>query len=229
MRLLKGIAKLTVALVAGVAFVFVGANGIVMLSTQGDLLTVDQAAEWQGDHILVLGASVLPDGSPSGMLRDRLDVAAELFFAGAAPRVLVSGDNRYSSYNEVAAMKGYLEALGVPGDCIESDPAGFNTYDSMWRAAKLYDVKRVVVVTQGYHEYRAIFNAKGVGMQACGVSSDLHKYAHQGFYDLRESLARVKDLGQVVLGMPAHVQTEQLPTDIAEAGGDPIDFEETID
>jgi vancomycin permeability regulator SanA len=136
-------------------------------------------------------------------VRDRLDVGAELYFAGVAPKVLVSGDNGDISYNEVAAMKEYLIELGIPSEDVFCDHSGFNTYDSMWRARNVFGAERIVVVTQTYHEYRALYNAHGVGMQARGVSSDLHTYTNQDYYDFREVFARLKDFGQVLIGAKA--------------------------
>lgn len=213
MNVLLGICKLLLSLLAIAALTIAGVNAVVVLSTQGNIVSAEAAKDYSADCILVLGASVLPDGTPSPILQDRLEVGAQLYFMGAAPKVIVSGDNREASYNEVAAMKGYLVGLGVPSEDVFCDHAGYNTYDSMWRARNIFEVERIVVVTQNYHEYRALFNAKGVGMQACGVSSDLRVYADQRFYDLREVLARVKDCWQVVTGAPATVQGEKVPLD----------------
>jgi vancomycin permeability regulator SanA len=204
--MLATVAGLALAVVIAV----VGINVVVCLVGAGALGSADKARELDADCILVLGASVLPDGSPSDILRDRLDAGAELYFDGVAPKLLVSGDNGDDSYNEVAAMKAYLVSLGVPSEDVFCDHCGFNTYDSMWRARNVFGVNRIIVVTQTYHEYRALFNAEGVGMQAKGVSSDLRTYANQDYYDFREVLARVKDVGQVLTHQPATVQGEHI-------------------
>ena len=197
-RVLLGIVKVIVGVAIAAVVVVGGTNAIVCLVGGGKLTTVENAKTLNADCIVVLGASVLPDGTPSPILRDRLDVGAKLYFEGAAPKIIVSGDDGDISYNEVAGMKGYLIELGVPSEDVFCDHSGFNTYDSMWRAHNVFGADRIIVVTQTYHEYRALFNAQGVGMQALGVSSDLHDYADQDYYDFREILARVKDFGQVL-------------------------------
>ena len=202
-RVLIGIVKLLAGVAIAAVAVVGGTNAIVCL-VGGSLLTdSDKARAHDADCVLVLGASVLPDGTPSPILQDRLDVGADLYFAGAAPKVIVSGDDGDISYNEVAGMKAYLIGLGVPSEDVFCDHSGFNTFDSMWRAKNVFGVERIVVVTQTYHEYRALFNAQGVGMQARGVSSDLRDYENQDYYDFREIFARVKDFGQVLIGAEA--------------------------
>ncbi len=201
-----GKAAKAAAVVAGAVLAFVLATNIWVCSAGGGMLVSRENAQAaDADCILVLGASVLPDGTPSSILRDRLDVAADLYKEGVAPKVLVSGDNGDDSYNEVAAMKAYLVECGIPSEDVFCDHCGFNTYDSMWRARNVFGAEKIVVVTQTYHEYRALFNAQGVGMQACGVASDLHQYENQSYYDLREVLARTKDFCQVVEGATATV------------------------
>lgn len=212
-RVLLGIVKVLAGAAIAVVVVVGGANAIVCLVGGSMLTTSEDTKSLNADCILVLGASVLPDGTPSPILRDRLDVGAELYFDGAAPKIIVSGDNADITYNEVAGMKAYLMELGVPSEDVFCDHCGFNTYDSMWRARNIFGVERVVVVTQAYHEYRALYNAQGVGMQACGVSSDLHTYVNQKYYDLREVLARVKDFGQVFVHAKATIAGEPISLD----------------
>ena len=216
-RVLVGIVKFVAAIVVATVLAVGGINAIVVGVGTGLLTTQEQARTYDADCILVLGASVLPDGTPSAILRDRLDVGAELYFAGAAPKLLVSGDNGDISYNEVASMKAYLVDLGVPSEDVFCDHCGFNTYDSMWRARNIFGVERIIVVTQTYHEYRSLFNAQGVGMDAHGVASDVHAYANQNYYDFREVLARVKDFGQVITGAESTI------------GGEPISLNQSGD
>ncbi len=216
-RVLVGIAKLLAGVAVAAVGVVAGINILVWVVGGSMLTSADSARDFEADCILVLGASVLPDRTPSAILRDRLDVGAELYFAGVAPKVLVSGDNADDSYNEVAVMKEYLVENGVPSEDVFCDHRGLNTYDSMWRARNVFGADRIVVVTQTYHEYRALFNAQGVGMKARGVHSDLHSYADQNYYDFREVFARIKDCGQVLSHAEAHF------------GGDPISLDQTGD
>lgn len=209
-RALRNVAK-AAAVIVGVMMAAVLIVNLWVCAVGGSMLASDEDAQAKdADCILVLGASVLPDGTPSAILRDRLDVAATLYLEGVAPKVIVSGDNGDDSYNEVAAMKAYLVNNGIPSEDVFCDHCGFNTYDSMWRARNVFGVESIVVVTQTYHEYRALFNAQGVGMQACGVSSDLHQYENQGYYDLREVFARMKDFWQVMEGATATTGGESI-------------------
>ena len=216
-RVLVGIAKLLAGVAVAAVGVVAGVNILVWVVGGSMLSSSESARNFEADCILVLGASVLPEGIPSPILRDRLDVAAELYFAGVAPKVIASGDNEDDSYNEVAVMKAYLVGIGVPSEDVFCDHRGVNTYDSMWRARNVFGVERVVVVTQTYHEYRALFNAQGVGMKARGVPSDVHTYADQNYYNFREVFARIKDFGQVLTGAEA------------ESTGDPISLDQTGD
>ena len=182
---------LTVMLLA-VAFVGV-TNLIVIGSTQSSIKAEAQAASQPSDAILVLGASVYADGTPSGILQDRLNKAAELYQLGAAPCIIVSGDGRQTSYNEPAAMKAYLIGLGIPSEDIFCDRAGYSTYDSTYRARYIFGCNSLVVVTQAYHLTRAVYSARGLGIDAIGVASDNGTYENQLQYDVREIGARVKD------------------------------------
>ena len=147
----------------------------------------------QSDCILVLGAGVREDGSVSDMLKDRLDYGIALYKAGAAPKILMSGDHGQEHYDEVNIMKQYAINKGVPSEDIFMDHAGFSTYESMYRAKEIFGAKRIVAVTQKYHMYRALYIAKQLGLEADGVSSDPRVYRGQSMREVRELLARAKD------------------------------------
>lgn len=165
-----------------------------VVSTAGQhLIDEEAAADLNADCILVLGAGLRPDGSPNLMLRDRLDQGLSLYFAGAAPKLLLSGDNGQEQYDEVNAMKQYVLDAGVPAEDIFLDHAGFSTYESMYRARDIFEVKRVIVVTQEYHQYRAVYAARKLGMEVYGVSAAKIAYAGQDYREFREVLARTKD------------------------------------
>ena len=151
------------------------------------------------DCIMVLGCQVRDDGSLSHMLEDRLKRGVALYKAGAAPKLLMSGDHGTIHYNEVEAMKQYAIAQGVPSEDIFMDHAGFSTYESVYRARDIFQVKRIIIVTQEYHLYRALHCAKALGLESWGVSSDYRNYAGQLMRDIREVLARVKDFGMGIL------------------------------
>ena len=145
------------------------------------------------DLILVLGAGLRSDGSPSDMLADRLRVGVSLFEFDCSDIILMSGDDSGKEYNEVSAMKRFAQDLGVNAENILVDGRGFSTYESISRAVEEYGAERIVIVTQEYHLYRALYIARTLGIEAVGVPSDLRTYRGQWYRDLREHLARFKD------------------------------------
>lgn len=180
--------------VLGIAAVF-GINAWVKGSVSDQILSPEAAAELTDvDCILVLGCQVWADG-PSHMLEDRLRRGVELYGSGAAPKLLMSGDHGQVEYNEVVAMKQYALNAGIASSDIFMDHAGFSTYESMYRAKEIFGVKKVIIVTQEYHLYRAVYIAESMGLEAYGVASDYRTYAGQLSRDIREILARVKDFG----------------------------------
>ncbi len=164
-------------------------------STRAYLLTPEEAADLTDmDAILVLGCGVRPDGSPSLMLRDRLDMGLQLYQAGAAPKLLMSGDHSRKTYDEVNAMKDYAVAAGVPSSDVFMDHAGFSTYESMYRARDVFEARRVIIVSQKYHLYRAVYDARALGLEAWGIAAEDIAYTGQWLRELREILARDKDV-----------------------------------
>ena len=157
------------------------------------LLTAEEASGSGADCILVLGCGVRPDGEPSLMLRDRLDMGLQLYEAGAAPKLLMSGDHSRTDYDEVNTMKDYVMDRGVPSSDVFMDHAGFSTYESMYRARDVFCAERIVIVSQSYHLYRAVYDARALGLDAWGVAAEDVAYSGQLLRDLREILARDKD------------------------------------
>lgn len=148
----------------------------------------------KADAILVLGARVYPSGNVSLMLNDRLTTGYELYEKGKAQKIIVSGDHGRKDYDEVNAMKSFLEGKGVPAEDIFMDHAGFSTYESLYRARDIFQVRKVIIVTQQYHLMRAVFIARELGLEAYGVASDKHIYHNVMLKsELREIAARNKD------------------------------------
>jgi len=185
------------ALGAG-ALVVAGSNAVVLLSGgSGDYARPADAPRAQ--VALVLGAAVRPDGTLTPMLRDRVRVAAELYREGKVSKVLASGDHGTVQYDEVNPMKRALIAQGVPERDVFTDHAGFDTWDSVVRARKVFGVSSALVVTQGFHLPRAVWLARRAGLDAHGVSASLHGYGTQGRRSgVREVLARVKAVEEAV-------------------------------
>lgn len=200
---LRRVLDMIVAVALAIVAVFAVTNVVTIVGSKGSIVSVDEASISSADAIVVLGASVFADGTPSGILQDRLDDGIALYFAGVAPKLIMSGDNGTESYNEVRVMKQYAIAQGVPSEDIFCDHAGFSTYESMYRAKYVFGCQRIVVATQTYHLYRALWSAKSLGMQATGVSSDYHEYQKQLQYDIREVPARTKDFFKALFRMPS--------------------------
>lgn len=160
------------------------------------------------DAILVLGAYVFPDGTTSSMLNDRLSEGYEIYKEGKAPKILVSGDHGRKDYDEVNAMKNFLKNKGVPSQDVFMDHAGFSTYESVYRAREIFQVQRVIIVTQEYHLMRAVFLAREMGLEAYGIASDKHDYGQaMTFYKVREIAARNKDfiLAKIIKPKPTYL------------------------
>ena len=160
---------------------------------------ISEIKELDADCIIVLGARIMDKETPSPMLKDRLDVGIELYRQGAAPKLLLSGDNGQEEHNEIHVMLQYAKNQGIPEEDIFCDHAGFSTYDSMYRASSIFGVQKAIVVTQEYHQYRALFIGDKLGMSVWGVASDQEKYMGQLYRDFREILARIKDFAKASL------------------------------
>ena len=174
-------------------------NIYVVNSTKDRIVDSDGAAEISDiDCIIVLGCHVKSDGVPGRMLTDRLDMGIALYKAGVAPKLLMSGDHGTKEYNEVGSMKRYAEEAGVPSEDIFMDHAGFSTYETVYRAKEIFGAERILIVTQEYHLYRALYVAEALGLEAWGVAADYRSYSGQFSRDVREVLARVKDFGMSI-------------------------------
>ena len=183
-----------------------------MAVTRKQILSAQQAAQiGDADCILVLGCRVYEDGTPSHMLEDRLQQSVELFELGAAPKLLMSGDHGQQEYDEVNTMKRYAVEHGVASSAVFMDHAGFSTYESLYRAKEVFGVEKVIIVTQRYHLYRALYIARQLGLEAYGVASDPRSYAGQIVREVREILARNKDFLNTIFWPEPTYLGEQIP------------------
>lgn len=189
------------ALLLGV-LLFVGASVLLLsgavCAKMGDRIMTVQALEEKSAHfdlVIVLGCGVNANGEPSHMLYDRIKTGVELYQKGLCDAVLMSGDRREDgSYDEVTVMQRCAMEMGVPEEKILLDPYGYSTYESIANLAASYPQKRVLIVTQEYHLYRSLYIAEKLNVEALGVSADLRPYTKQLYRDVREVLARVKDV-----------------------------------
>lgn len=162
------------------------------------------------DCILVLGAGVY-DGKPSPMLKDRLDTAVMLFNEGVSEKIIMSGDHMNESHDEVNVMKTYAVEEGIDSSDVFMDHAGISTYDSIYRAKNIFKAKRIVIVTQEYHLYRALYIAESLGLKSYGVSADTVRYSGQFIRDIREILARDKDFVKTIFKPESKYLGEVIP------------------
>ncbi len=198
MKRIKKLIKIATALLLAGLLTIVCINSVVVASTKGRILSKEEAAELDADYILTLGCGLRPDGSPSDMLADRVTVATDIYLLSDGAFLLMSGDNSGASYNEVGAMRKFAIDLGAVGEDILSDDEGFSTFESVYRAKEEFGAESVIIVTQKYHLYRALYIAKKMGIDAYGVSADLRSYRGQTARDLREVAARVKDFALLI-------------------------------
>lgn len=192
-QFLIGLLALATLCVAGALFVVLS-NVIMVNQEQKKIVSIEDATKLNAQCILILGAGVWGQNTPSPMLEDRLKEGLKLYEQGAAPKILVSGDHGQEGYDEVNVMKNYLIDAGVPSEDIFMDHAGFSTYESMVRAKEVFGVSKLIVVTQEYHMYRALFICDQLGMQALGVHADPRLYQGALYRNVRELLARDKDI-----------------------------------
>ncbi len=189
-----------VVLISVFLIIYIGINLYCVFSTKGKVHSPEETKEITpfGDAILVLGAGVKNDGSPSHMLQDRLLTALQLYEKGVCETILVSGDHGSENYDEVNIMKSFLIQRGVPSERIFMDHAGFSTYDSLYRAKEVFGAKSLVIVTQEYHTYRSVMIGEHLGIRCKAVAApilsvDATRYTKQSWYSFRESIARCKD------------------------------------
>lgn len=157
--------------------------------------------EFEADCILVLGAGIKDTETPTDMLEDRLETGVALYRAGAAPKILLTGDNGTQSHNEIHVMLKYCLDAGVPAEDIFCDHAGFSTQESMLRARDIFGAERIIVVTQKYHEYRALYIGEKIGLETLGCAASQRNHSWQAGRDAREILARNKDFLMLALGL----------------------------
>lgn len=192
-RMKKGFLYLLIVFILGVSASFF-INTYMKASTSDRMISPEEAVLLnQVDCILILGAGVTENGTPTNMLEDRLSQGIELYELGVSDRILMSGDHGRLDYDEVNVMKQFAMAAGVSSAHIFMDHAGFSTYESIYRARDIFEADKIIIVTQDYHLYRALYIAEKLGLDAYGVASNPRQYHGQNLRDIREVLARIKD------------------------------------
>ncbi|HBO99837.1 TPA: hypothetical protein DD617_01475 [Candidatus Uhrbacteria bacterium] len=186
--------KKSILLMAGVlvffVIVFLYCQAIILESAHGRIFEKTKIPS--AFVVIVPGASVFPNGRPSDVLADRLLTALDLYRAGTVQKFLLSGDHGHNDYDEVNVMRDFLLEHGVSPEDLFLDHAGFDTYDTMYRAHAIFGVEQAIVTTQAYHLPRAIYVAKSVGINISGVAADRQIYVKMSFFRVREWFARGK-------------------------------------
>ena len=153
---------------------------------------------------LVLGAGVKPDGRLSTQLEDRVKAGVKLYKAGVVEKLLMSGDNRVTHYNEPKRMCDYAIEHGVPSEDVAMDFAGRRTYDSIYRAKHIFGLKRFIIVSQRFHLDRALFLCDHVEVKGTGYAADVKGHRNLKV-EIRELAASVTALIDVYLREPRPV------------------------
>ena len=175
-----------------------GINWFVVRRSGKEIQSLQKLASQKSrkaDAVVVLGAKVRKDGSMSLMLKERVDLGIQAYKQGLADRIIMSGDHGTGGYDEVSTMKTYAIEKGVPSEHIFKDHAGFSTYETMYRAKDVFRAKSIIVVTQKYHLYRAVYDAGALGLEVKGIACDKAVYKGDKARKFREAIARVKDFG----------------------------------
>ncbi|MBO5349782.1 MAG: YdcF family protein [Clostridia bacterium] len=198
MRMKKVILVTTIILIIILLGAF-GINFYVKASTKKQIIKDGDYTNLNDvDCIIILGAGIWGD-KPSHMLEDRLLQGISLYEKGVSKKIIMSGDHGRVDYDEVNLMKNFAIERGIPSEDIFMDHAGFSSYDSVYRAKEIFGAKKIVIVTQEYHLYRALYIANQLGLEAYGVTADPRKYAGQTYRELREILARDKDFFKCIV------------------------------
>ena len=190
---MKKVLKYGIIVVVVITIIALSINLYVRKSTKNQIIKENEYAELLDvDCIIILGAGIWGD-KPSPMLEDRLLEGIKLYQNNVADKIIMSGDHGRKEYDEVNIMKNYAIEKGIPSENIFMDHAGFSTYESIYRAKDIFEAKNVVIVTQKYHLYRALYIANQLGLEAYGVGADPRQYVGAAYRAIREVLARDKD------------------------------------
>ena len=162
---------------------------------------------------IVFGAGLRRDGTPTPILRDRVETAVSLYFSGRVEKLLMSGDNSFLNYNEPESMRQYAISLGVPESAIAMDYAGRRTYDTCYRAKAIFGMESALLVTQKFHLPRALFLCNALGINAYGVEANNRNYRDGALFiwNFREQLATVGAFLDVYVNSPLPVLGEPEP------------------
>ncbi len=185
-----------ISLILGLTYIF-GINFYIKSSTERQIINNYEVKDV--DAIVVLGASVKKDGTLSLMLKERLETSIEAYNNGVSSKIIMSGDHTRKNYDEVTAMKKFAIENNIDSSIIYLDHAGISTYDSIYRMKHIFKLKKIVIITEKYHLYRALYIANKLGIEAYGIDATKKIYSGQSYRDFREILARNKDFIKTII------------------------------
>lgn len=212
-RKYKAVIFVVLGIVLLIGIAAVSLSVYMVKATEKNIFTADTFKnDEKADCILILGAGVKED-KPKPMLRDRLLTGIELYKSGAAEKIIMSGDHGRADYDEVNVMRAFALEQGVRAEDIFLDHAGFSTYDSVYRAKNIFGAENIIIVSQKYHLYRALYISEKLDVKAAGVSANLNTYGGQLKRDIREIIARDKDFFKCIVKPEAEIMGDKIPLD----------------
>jgi SanA protein len=178
---------------------------VILLYSKSSIVSLEDTPH--AKVVIVFGAGLRRDSSPTPILGDRVSTAVDLYKAGKVEKILMTGDNQFVDYNEPASMAKFAEELGVPEKDIILDPAGRSTYDSCFRAKVVFGLDQAILVTQSFHLPRAIYLCDHLGVKSIGFSADRRQYlfTSQISWQLREIVASAAAIWDIWIGKPTPV------------------------
>lgn len=210
-RILKGIWRITRILALLGTLTFILPRIITWLYAHGRTYSIEDVPTER--VAIVFGAGLRRDGTPTTVLKDRVETAVRLYQEGKVEKILMSGDNRIVEYNEPEAMRQYAHSLGVPDEAMALDYAGRRTYDTCYRAREIFEVGSAILVTQDFHLSRAIFTCNALGVEAVGVKANDYYYLKRSrlYWNIREQFATITAFWDVYFNRPIPVLGEPEP------------------
>ena len=212
-KIIKFLWRFTLIFCPLVLFVLFFTKLVIQLYAAPRIFTV---ATVPAKHVaIVFGAGLRYDGTPTAILRDRVETAVQLYKQGKVDKLLMSGDNRFVDYNEPEAMRQYALELGIPDKDIVSDYAGRRTYDTCYRARAIFQVRSAILVTQSFHLPRALFLCGQLGVESVGVEANNIPYRKLSLFvwNTRELFAIAQSAWDVHVAKPLPVlgKVEPIP------------------
>jgi len=170
-------------------------NIYILIYSKSSIININS---WEKSNVwLVLWAWIIYNKEPTDILKDRLKMAFQAYNIWKINNIIVSGDNSKVYHNEPEVMEKYLIDLWVNKNNIYKDYAWFSTYDSIYRAKEIFWVKKLIIFTQEYHLYRALYIAKRFGIKSFGITTNSHIYLAIQKFKRREFFSRIKAFFEV--------------------------------